>query len=128
MSPLRWLSALRRTLVQAALLLVGACSLDTSPAADPPRVDVRGSVQKGPFALGSSVTVYPADDRAHPDGRAFPTQTSNALGEFELSVPHRGLAFVEARGFHYPEATGNLSHAPRTLRARARAARSRGHS
>lgn len=108
----------------------------TVAAAQPVRVTLTGAVQKGPFVLGSSVTVTPtaapaptlsantkssaaiaADSTGDASGQVFKTETSNDRGEFSVSLAYQGPASIEATGYYYNEATGNLSGAPITLRA-----------
>jgi len=134
----------RRVVSVASLILaLAGCSADAAqPAgkatAAPVPVTVSGAVQKGPFLLGSSVTVTPvsnpaamsgtsssaalaADESAHADvaaeGQVFKTETSNDRGQFEVSLTYQGPASIEATGYYYNEATGSLSAAPLTLRA-----------
>lgn len=108
----------------AALALAGCSGSDDpssgpGPDAGPGPVDsvdgpvsISGAVQKGPFILGSSVTVTPVDNAP-----AARTETKNDLGEFEATVEEPGFATIEATGFHFNEAIGDLSSAPITLRA-----------
>jgi cysteine-rich repeat protein len=79
-------------------------------------VELSGSVQKGPFLLGSSVDVSPVDPAGDPMGDVYPTMTENDLGEFSVSLPSPGAISLEASGFYYNEVTGALSGAPLTLR------------
>ena len=102
----------------------------------PVRVTLSGAVQKGPFVLGSSVTVTPtappapmlsantqssaaigANDSASADGQVFKTETSNDRGEFSVTLAYQGPAAIEATGYYYNEAVGDLSSSPLTLRA-----------
>jgi hypothetical protein len=78
---------------------------------------VTGSVQKGPFTLGSSVTVSAIDGTGTPTGQVFNTQTSDDLGDFAVSFAYRGNVDMQAQGFYYDELTGALSSAPIVLRA-----------
>lgn len=89
-------------------------------------VRLSGAVEKGPFLLGSSVSVTPADvqgaevagDQSDaPAGQVFKTETANDRGEFSLTVPYQGFATIEGTGYYYNEATGDLSSSPLTLRA-----------
>lgn len=84
------------------------------------RVQLAGAVAKGPFVLGSSVTLAPLDEDFLPAGQVFPTSTKNDLGEFDLTLgisPEGLRARVEGTGFFYDEISGGLSGAPLTLRA-----------
>lgn len=141
--------------VASTVLALAACSAasSTSPMAPPTsmqdeqpgtasqpsapvRVTLSGAVQKGPFVLGSSVTVTPtaapaptlsantkssaaigASDSASADGQVFKTETSNDRGEFTVTLAYQGAASIEATGYYYNEAVGDLSSSPLTLRA-----------
>lgn len=83
---------------------------------EPGTVDYSGGVQKGPFVLGSTVTVATLDATGNPTGQQFPTQTTSDLGEFEVSVP-TGPVSIEGSGFYFNEVTGELSAGNMTLRA-----------
>ncbi|MDP1822775.1 MAG: hypothetical protein Q8L48_06025 [Archangium sp.] len=79
---------------------------------------VRGAAQKGPFIVGSTVSVAALDSAGTQTGQVFLSQTSNDRGEFELTVPAQPLEFaeLEASGFHFNEVTGTLSAAELSLR------------
>lgn len=80
-------------------------------------VELSGSVQKGPFVLGSSVQVTPIDAAGEPLGDVYPTATNNDLGEFSIELPMPGPVSIESSGFYYNEVSGELSGAELTLRA-----------
>lgn len=90
---------------------------DTADVTGGGAVELSGSVQKGPFILGSSVEVTPLDAGGAPMGDVFPTQTTNDLGEFEVELPAPGPVSIESSGFYYNEVSGRLSEAELTLRA-----------
>jgi len=95
---------------------------DEEAAADgddlpPGRVDLHGSVEKGPFVLGSSITISPLDAMGNPTGQQFSTQTINDLGQFSVSFEASGFVSLEGSGFYYNELSGDLSGANLTLRA-----------
>jgi hypothetical protein len=78
---------------------------------------LKGAIQKGPFLLGSSVTLSGIDKSGIPTGQAFTTQTTTNLGDFEVTFGYRGNVDIQAQGFYYDEIAGALSSAPITLRA-----------
>jgi hypothetical protein len=80
-------------------------------------VSLAGAVYKGPFVLGSTITVSPLDANANPTGQAFLTQTTNDKGEFNVGFSASGQVSLEGVGFYYNEVAGALSGAPLTLRA-----------
>lgn len=90
---------------------------DGSSGDDTNAVALRGAVQKGPFILGSTVSIAAIDAAGNPTGEAFSTQTTNDRGEFAVDFDIAGSVALEGNGFYYNEATGTLSTAPLTLRA-----------
>ncbi|MFO7735988.1 MAG: DUF1566 domain-containing protein [bacterium] len=80
-------------------------------------VTLSGSVEKGPFVLGSSITISPVDGDGNPTGQQFSTQTINDLGEFEVDFDASGFVSLEGTGFYFNEVKGELSASNLTLRA-----------
>ena len=87
------------------------------PDLEPGMVQLNGSVEKGPFVLGSSITISPVDASGNPTGQQFTTQTFNDMGEFSVNFEAMGFVSLEGSGFYYNEVTGDLSGANLTLRA-----------
>ncbi|MCC6751896.1 MAG: hypothetical protein IT371_29855, partial [Deltaproteobacteria bacterium] len=77
---------------------------------------VSGSVQKGPFSLGSTVSLALLDGQGNPTGQIYPTTTTDDFGRFDVTVPGASLLRAEAVGFFLDEWTGSLSVAALTLR------------
>lgn len=84
-------------------------------------VVLRGAVQKGPFVLGSSVSIAPLTAMGQPTGQQFEVPTSNDVGEFTVMGVPPGPVALLAMGYHYDEIRPGLSTAPLTLRALHRA-------
>jgi hypothetical protein len=78
---------------------------------------LRGAVQKGPFVLGSTVTLSTIDATGNSTGQVYTTQTTTDLGDFAVSFTYRGNVDMQAQGFYYDEVTGTLSTSPIVLRA-----------
>jgi hypothetical protein len=78
---------------------------------------IHGAVQKGPFVLGSTVSISATDTTGAPTGQVYDTQTIDSLGDFRVSFAYRGYTDMQAQGFYYDEVTGALSGAPVVLRA-----------
>jgi hypothetical protein len=78
---------------------------------------LNGAIQKGPFVLGSTVTLSAIDGAGVPTGQVFNTQTTSDLGAFSVSFAYRGNVDMQAQGFYYDEVTGSLSNASIVLRA-----------
>ena len=98
----------------ALLTGAGSCGGSSGP---PPKITLSGGVQKGPFVLGSSISISPLDSVGNPTGQVFKTQTTSDEGDFSIDFAYTGLVELEANGFYYNEVTGQLSGAPITLRA-----------
>lgn len=80
-------------------------------------IDVSGYVQKGPFILGSSITISELNNDLQPTGRVFSTQISDNTGKYilpsvELASPY---ILLKADGFYFNERNGELSEAQLTL-------------
>jgi hypothetical protein len=88
-----------------------------APDTNPGPATLHGSVQKGPFVVGSTVTVSVLDTSLNPTGQVFLTQTKSDLGDFELTFDHLGLVALEGNGYYYNEVSGQLSTSLLTLRA-----------
>lgn len=86
----------------------------TSPG---PNYSLSGRVQKGPFGIGSEITVNSLDTSLSPTGSVYETQTSDALGDFSLSSKiSTPLVEIVAQGFYFDEISGQLSAAQIELR------------
>jgi hypothetical protein len=72
--------------------MVAACTSSTDPKPSETTVVVKGSVQKGPFLLGSSIVLQELDAKLQPTGRSFNVQTRDDLGNFEIPVRLERLA------------------------------------
>ncbi|MBS2031356.1 MAG: VCBS repeat-containing protein [Deltaproteobacteria bacterium] len=114
----------RTTLCGAALLLVVGCGhrlQESAPPATPApgnqqqNISVNGSVEKGPFVLGSSITVSALDASANPTGQVFKTQTTDDLGQFSLTVAYSGPVGVAAQGYYFDELASSVSTSTLTL-------------
>lgn len=90
---------------------------ETETGEEPVSVALEGAVAKGPFVLGSTISVSPIDDMGSPTGEVFNTQTVDDLGRFEVTFEAAGFVALEGVGFYYNEVAGQLSDAPLTLRA-----------
>lgn len=82
----------------------------------PASVVLEGALHKGPFVLGSSVSVAPIDAAGNPSGAVYSTSTHNDLGEFSIELGTLDDVSLEGTGFYYNEVVGELSSAPLTLR------------
>jgi hypothetical protein len=76
-----------------------------------------GAVQKGPFVVGSTITLSVLDGTLNPTGQVFNTQTTNDRGEFSIAFQSSGPVKLEGVGYYYNEVSGTLSNSTLTLRA-----------
>ncbi|MBM4356821.1 MAG: VCBS repeat-containing protein [Deltaproteobacteria bacterium] len=114
--------SIKRWMVGTALAILGAGAASSagcggSAGGQTEQVSLQGGVQKGPFVLGSNVTVSPLDAKANPTGQTFLTQTTNDKGEFSVDFAASGQVSIQGEGFYFDEVNGALSGAPITLRA-----------
>lgn len=80
---------------------------------------VSGVSQKGPFLIGSTITLHELDESIGTSGRAFPEKIKNDKGEFEISYKElsSNYALLVADGYYRNENTGKKSSAPIKLNA-----------
>jgi hypothetical protein len=102
------------------LIFCCACSSDNTEdgATDHDTYIVNGSVQKGQFIQGSTVTIQELDENLQPTGNNFQTQILDDMGTFKLSseIKNRYVEII-ANGYYFDEIAGKLSNGPLTLRA-----------
>ncbi len=102
------------------VLFFVATSCQKDEIADNTRVtDVSGVVQKGPFNVGTTVTLSELDETLTQTGKTFITEIKNDNGEFGLEGIELASPFVEmkADGFYFDEIAGKNSAARLTLNA-----------
>jgi len=82
---------------------------DAAPdAATPGAVTLSGAVLKGPMEVNSEVDVRGLDALGEVTGDLFST-TTNALGEYSISLSYRGSASISATGVYFDEIAGAIS-------------------
>jgi hypothetical protein len=79
---------------------------------------MNGAVQKGPFQLGSTVTIQEVDKKLNPTGRMYYTTTKDDFGSFNLANKFSSQ-FVEvtSEGFYFDECANNTASAKISLRS-----------
>lgn len=93
---------------------------DNNPVPD--KINLSGSVQKGPFIQGSDINIYLLDNAGNNLGSVYNTQTTDNLGNFSttlagLSQDYTGNLSLSGNGFFFKEVAGTLSDAQQTLKA-----------
>lgn len=111
-------------------LAVLSCTKEPEPQPEPvnpvdppkPPVDVtysvEGSVQKGPFTQGTSITIQTLDDSLNPTGKQYQTKTTDDAGTFSVGseIESRYVEII-ATGYYYNEIEGKVSSSTLTLRS-----------
>jgi len=88
-----------------------------TPIVEPTSSDYSGSVFKGPFLVGSTVTIYPLDAELNQTGQSFSSTVISDDGSYDISgLPISGLIEIVADGFFYNEITGNVTNDRLTMR------------
>ena len=78
-----------------------------------------GSSQKGPYLIGSIITIFELESDLSPTGKSFEEEITNNFGSFEVDNLSLASSFVELRasGFYFNEVTGDNSEAQLNLSA-----------
>jgi hypothetical protein len=102
-------------------ILISACDGGGGSSISPPNnptYTLSGQVQKGPFAIGSQISVNELNERLSPTGKVYNVQTKDDLGNFAVNSPI-GTHLVEiiGNGFYMDELTGQLASTAISLRA-----------
>ena len=79
--------------------------------------EISGHVQKGPYIVGTSISMFELKPSLDQTGKTFTTQISNNSGFFELTDVSLTSKYVEfsANGFYFDEVKGSISLAPLNL-------------
>lgn len=77
-----------------------------------------GSVQKGPFVLGSNITIQPLSNKLNPTGQIYNIVTNDDAGHFNLGnvLPSKYVE-ISTTGYYFDEVAGSLSQSTLTLRS-----------
>ena len=105
-------------LIAAMTLSLLACGGGGNTTPPQGAYTLSGRVQKGPFTVGSAVSISEQSPSLAPTGKVYDVQISDVLGDF--AVPSGvGTPQVEiiAQGFYFDELTAQLSASQITLRA-----------
>lgn len=96
------------------ILLLHACTKDPSI-----NVQVEGTIQKGPFIIGTNVTLNELDSNLKQTGRSFNTLVESDDGKYDLGTIALAskYALVTASGYYFNEVFGTLSSDPIWLQA-----------
>ena len=105
----------------AALAACGGSGGGSSPTPSPPPAapvaSVSGAIQKGPFIVGSTVTINALTVTGANTARTTVTQTTDNLGHFVFTEDAGTAVQISSTGFYRNEITGAVSNSSITLRA-----------
>ena len=102
----------------ALLSLLVGCSTDGVGKPGRGKYTINGSVQKGPFVLGSTINIQSLDGKLNPTGQSYVTYTNDDAGHFDLgSTLSNKYAEIIATGYYFDEVAGDLSQGTLTLRS-----------
>lgn len=80
-------------------------------------INISGAVQKGPFVVGSTVTVNRLSQQGENTDSTITTNTHDDLGNFNFTSNDEGLVQISSTGYYRNEITGELSYGTLTLRS-----------
>lgn len=89
------------------------------PDTDPVQVfSAAGSVQKGPFTQGTTITIQALDESLNPTGKQYQTKTVDDAGSFSIDskIESRYVEII-ATGYYFNEIEGKVSSSTLTLRS-----------
>ena len=80
---------------------------------------IEGSSQKGPYLIGSTITIFELENDLSATGRSFAEEITDNLGYFKIENLELASSFVELRanGFYFNEVTAENSAAQLSLSA-----------
>lgn len=102
------------------LMSVGSCEKEGSGSdINISKEKISGYVQKGPYIIGTSITLSELRENLSQTGKTFSASISNNLGSFEIRNIELSSRYVEikANGFYFNEVAGENSSAQLTLSA-----------
>ena len=113
-------TALRYAISVFSIVAIAGCggggASSTPPAGG--SYQLSGQFQKGPFVIGSQISVNELDENLNPTGIVYNIQTTDDLGNFSVaSKVHSHLVEIIGDGFYMDELTGQLSTTRIQLRA-----------
>jgi hypothetical protein len=94
----------------ASLFLSGCEDLINANKSEPKIINVNGSVEKGPFAVGSNVSITELSSNGLVTNTVSMVDITNDLGHFEFSYAEGTLLKITASGYYRNEITGELSN------------------
>ncbi len=102
-----------------SIIILSCSKNDEITGSDEPKsLEIKGTIQKGPFISGSSISIQELNHNLSPTGTIYNTLTQDDFGHFTLSTDvNSDFLEIIATGFYFNEITGNLSESNINLRA-----------
>ena len=116
-------SQLRKYIHVFLILLMAGCSggddeiIGTGGKPDPTPQTITAAAHKGPFVIGSNVTINLLTDTGQATDDTIITSTRDDLGNFSFNLDKPRLVQIKIDGYHFNEISGNVSNGPITLSA-----------
>lgn len=78
--------------------------------------EIRGLAQKGPYLVGSSISIYELNKNLAQTGKSFSSQITDNKGNFSINLELKtSIIEIKVDGFYFNEVSGEKSSAPLTL-------------
>ena len=112
------MKTLSRILPIALSVSIAGCGGGSGTATPPTGAySMTGRVQKGPFGVGSQITVNALNSSLDSTGAVYNSQTTDALGDFSVGSIASAQVEIVAAGFYFDEISGQLSSSQISLRS-----------
>jgi hypothetical protein len=120
---------MKKSLITVLLLTLYGCGGGGSSETDNPPISTEpksyslaGNFEKGPFIIGSEITIQEFDDNLVSTGKTFHTETNSNVGHYNMDLSlTEELVEVSADGYYFNEISGQLSNSKLRLSALANA-------
>lgn len=82
------------------------------------RQEIQGFAQKGPYLIGSSISIYELNENLAQTGKSYSSQITDNKGNFSINLDlTTPIIEIKVDGFYFNEVSGEKSSAPLTLYA-----------